>query len=132
MALARIDQSPPGFRTRESAICTNVLAAIPAGPGRLPAARARSSHQKNHRATILSRSQYDFHYTVIVAMVTVHVVEVTLHQVVRVIAVWDGLMSATWPVFVTLLVALAIVVRGAQCRVVPTYADPQERPGNSN
>ena len=56
-------------------------------------------------------------------MIAVHMVEVTVHQVVCVAAVWNGFVSAAWPVFVVFLVRSAIMVRGTRLRVSSTYAD---------
>jgi hypothetical protein len=56
-------------------------------------------------------------------MIAVRMVEVTFHQVVGMVAVRNRFMSATFAVFVALLVTPAIVVRGARFRVLPTYVD---------
>jgi hypothetical protein len=56
-------------------------------------------------------------------MIPVHMVEVTFHQIVGVVAVRNRLVSAIGPMFVALLVPAAIVVRGTRCRVLPAYAD---------
>jgi hypothetical protein len=56
-------------------------------------------------------------------MITMRMVEVTLHQVVRMVAVRNRFVSATGPVFVAFFVRSAIVVRGTRCRVFPAYAD---------
>jgi len=60
---------------------------------------------------------------VIVAMVTMWMVEVTFHQVVCMIAVRNRFVSTTGSMFVALLVRFAIVVRGTQCLIFPAHAD---------
>jgi hypothetical protein len=62
-------------------------------------------------------------YPMIVAVRAVRVVEVTFHQVVGVVAVRNGFVSAIGPVFVGHLVRPAIVFRGARSRVFRAYRD---------
>jgi hypothetical protein len=54
---------------------------------------------------------------VIVAVIAVHVVQMTGNQVVYVIAVGNCLVSATCAMFVALLMAVTNVVRSTSCRV---------------
>ena len=56
-------------------------------------------------------------------MITMRMVEMTFHQVVRVVTVRNRFVSAIWPMFVVLVMRSAIVVRGTRCWVLPTYAD---------
>lgn len=55
---------------------------------------------------------------VIVAMVSMGVVKVAIHKIVHVIAVRDGLMSASRPVHVTGLVAAAAMTRRTAVGIV--------------
>jgi len=64
-----------------------------------------------------------FQHAVIVAMTTVRMVEVTVHQVVGMVAVRNRLVSAIRPMYMAFLVPSAIVVRGTRCRVFSTYGD---------
>ena len=59
----------------------------------------------------------------IVAMITMRMVEMTFHQVVRVVTVRNRFVSAIWPMFVVLVMRSAIVVRGTRCWALPTHSD---------
>jgi len=50
-------------------------------------------------------------------------VEVTVYEVVGMVAVRNRLVSAIGPVSMALLVPAAIVVRGTGCRVFPAHTD---------
>ena len=50
-------------------------------------------------------------------MVTVRMMEMTVHQVVHVVTVWHGFMATPWPVDVIGVVSRANVVRGARIRI---------------
>jgi hypothetical protein len=52
-----------------------------------------------------------------VAVPIVHVMKVTVHQVVSVVGVRNRFMTAAFPMFVTRLMSLALVSPGAICRV---------------
>ena len=56
-------------------------------------------------------------------MVTVRMVQMTFHQIVRVVSVGHCFVSTVGPVFMALLVASAIMVRGTRRRVFPAHAD---------
>lgn len=56
-------------------------------------------------------------------MAAVRVVQVTAHQVVRVVAVRNCFVSTIRPVFVAFLMGSAIVIRRTRCRVFSTYCD---------
>ena len=56
-------------------------------------------------------------------MITVRMVEMTFHQVIRVVSVGHCFVSTIGPVFMALLVASAIMVRGTRRRVFPAHSD---------
>lgn len=47
----------------------------------------------------------DFQWSVIVAMPSMRVVQTAIHQIVRMVPVWHGLMSAFWPMNVFCIVS---------------------------
>lgn len=53
----------------------------------------------------------------VVAVVTVRVVQMAIHRVIDMVAMRHGLMAATWPVYMTCGVAVALVGRRAAIRV---------------
>jgi len=53
----------------------------------------------------------------VVAVALVRVVQMTVHQVIDMVAMRHGLMGATWPVYMTCGVAVALVGRRAAIRV---------------
>ena len=59
----------------------------------------------------------------IVAVIAVHVVQVTGDQVIDVVAVRDRRMAAAWTVDVTLRVARALMLRRAHARVRRVHGD---------
>jgi len=63
------------------------------------------------------RGRDDLEWSVVVAMVSVGVVQVTADEVVDVVAVWYGLVSAAGPVLVSRVVLGAVVVGCAVGRV---------------
>lgn len=67
------------------------------------------------RASVLRRHG---HRTVVVAVVAVGVVQVPVHEVVHVVAMWHGLVSAAGAVHVTRVVRAAVVVGCALIRVL--------------
>ena len=61
----------------------------------------------------------DFNRAVVIAVAVVRVVELAVHQVVGVVAVWNGFVPALW----TMSVAGAGRVRGAGGRIGVTYGN---------
>ncbi|MBC3335410.1 hypothetical protein HU732_03850 [Pseudomonas proteolytica] len=57
----------------------------------------------------------------VVAVVTVRVVQMAVHQVLDMVAMRHGLMTAIWPVYMTCGVAVALVGRRAAIRVEGIY-----------
>ena len=64
----------------------------------------------------MSGSQH-FHSTVVVAVVAVGVVQVTIHQIVDMVAVGDGFVTTVWPMDMLRVVTATTVGRRACGRV---------------
>jgi hypothetical protein len=59
----------------------------------------------------------------VVTVVAVRMMQVAIHQVVRVIAVWHGFVAALGSMPVAIIVTAAAVVRRALRRIVPAYLE---------
>lgn len=50
-------------------------------------------------------------------MSIVRVVQVTIHEIVNMVSVWNRLMAAARPMYMVRIVSFAVMVRGAICGV---------------
>ena len=57
----------------------------------------------------------------VVAVATVRVVQMAVHQIIDMVTMRHGLMAATWPVHMTCGVAVTLVCRRAAIRIEFTH-----------
>ena len=59
----------------------------------------------------------EFNRTVVIAMAVVRMVQMTVHKIIDVVAMWHGFVTAARAVNVACFMAVAVVIRGADIRI---------------
>jgi len=65
----------------------------------------------------------DLNRSVVVAMITMRMMQPAIHEVVNMIAMWDGVMSAVWAMNMARLMPCVTKLRGATVRIRRAYID---------